>query len=503
MMSVMGLESELNLAVAGPSRQAKKPLITALLDQVKQVVPAVVNVEGSPPLPGFMTGNGSRIYVDLGNLIEIATPEVVTPMEAVISLHANERMLLQLLPDVARNLHVNPANVILNRCATSYDGHYRGMHVNVSTRHFEAGALVEHLVPFLVTRFYACAGGIGPQGFVMSHKAVAIRTIVSADARVNRGIIHLKDEPLSGSGTYRLHIAHGDATMATLSTYLSLGCTALVIRMLDDGVCVGPMCKLADPIAALRVLDTDYTWSAPLLLASGCEGSALDIQEHYLRAAERYASRKGVAWMRDVTGRWRTAVDTLRAQGPPGLARDCDAYAKRKLYVAYLNRLGTTLAEFSCWCGPVAAARPYLSLGPCTTPRQRLQERMPAVRFTFLEERMRRHRLAWSELPRAAALYERMVALDLLYHDVSELGLFGRLCSAGAIRSLFGKAEVLAAMRQPPRGTRAEARARAITEVANDASARGNWLEIRTTSRRAEFKDPMCTTFTWAAQKAK
>lgn len=502
-MFVMGLESELNLALSDPRPDVKKHLITTLMGQVAKVVPTVLCAERTARAPGVMTGNGSRIYVDLGDLIEIATPEVATPLDAVISLHANEMILLEALPGLARAVRVNPASVKLIRCATSYDGHYRGMHVNVATRRFAAGALVEHLVPFLTTRFYSRSGGFGPQGFVMSHKHAAVKMIASVDARQKRGIINLKDETLSGPGTHRHHITHGDVTMAMLSTYLSLGCTALVIGMLDDGVCVGPAFKLADPIDALRRLDTDYSWTAPLPLASGLEASALDIQEHYLKAAERYANRTRVAWMQDVTRRWRAAIDTLCAKGPLGLSRDLDAYAKLKLYAAYLERQGTTLDEFSRWCSAVAAARPYLPFAARNGVRQHLRERMPAIKFAFLEEQMRRDGLAWPDLPRVSVLYDRMIALDLSYHDVSEQGLFAKLCRAGVIRSLAAEAEMRAAMRRPPRGTRAEARARAIVEVAGDSSARGNWREVRTSSRRAVFTDSSRTSFEWIAHKKK
>lgn len=501
-VAVMGLECELNLAAPGLHAPARKQMSVALVGRVKELVPAVPNVEGLA-LPGVMTGNGSRIYLDAGDLIEIATPEVVTPLEAVIYLRANELILLELLPKVSQAFEAGHTRVKLIRCATSYDGHYRGMHVNVSTSNGDVVSLVEHLVPFLVTRFYACAGGIGPSGFTVSQKHAAVKTIVSPDARQKRGIIHVKNEPLSGSRNRRIHITHGDITMTTMSTYLTLGCTALVIRMLDDGVCVGPAFKLLDPIAALRSIDVDYSWNSPLPLATGLQATPLEIQEHYLRAAERYTARAGSPWMRNVAQHWRMAVDVLRAEGPRGLARDLDACVKMTLYDTFLRHRGITLRRFSQLCGPAAAARPYLRDAPERGMREYLRDRLPAVRFAFLEERMERSDLDWADLPRAISLYEKMIALDLLYHDISESGLFAKLCRSGVIDTLVEPNEVRAAMRQPPCDTRAKARGQAIAETASESGVNANWLQVQTASRRAAFPDPTSTVLTWAEQKKK
>ena len=499
-MAVMGLEVELNIAAPGLQSPVRKHMARALVGRVKEVVPAIPNAE-APPVLGFMTGNGSRIYLDVGDLIEIATPEVATPLEAVVYLRANELILLEELRFVARQSKMDPANVRLVRCATSYDGHFRGMHVNIGTASGNVIPLVEHLVPFLVTRFYACAGGIGPHGFTMSQKHRSVKSVVSKDARNGRGIVHVKNEPLSEARDRRLHVTHGDVTMAHLSTYLSLGCTALVVRMLDEGACVGPAFKLLDPIMALRQLDLDHGWNTALPLASGLQATPLDIQEHYLQAAEHYATRAGVPWMRNVAQHWRMTLDTLRANGPRALSRDLDVCAKMVLYDTFLRRQGTTLADFSRWCGPVVEVRPFLRDAREHGVHEYVRDRLPAVKYAFLKERMERSDLDWVHLPRALSLYEQMIALDLRFHDISENGLFESLCRAGVIDTLIGSQEVRAAIQQPPCDTRAVARAQAICEVLSESGAVGNWLEVQTTSRRASFPDASATHLNWTEKK--
>lgn len=500
-MTVMGLESELHVCTpAMQTREMRDRFMAMFLARIAETVPSVPNREANHIVPGVMTVNGSRIYQDGSMLIEIATPEVRDPLEAVTSLRANELILLEAAAQ-AISLGEFRAPVRLVRCATSYDGNYRGVHLNVSTRHITMSDIVEHLIPFLVTRFYACAGGLGSRGFVMTHKRAAIKKIVTGDARNDRGIIHITGESLSCSGHQRLHVTYGDQTMSTVATYLALGCTALVIMMLDEGASVGPAFKLLDPLAAIHQLDTDYAWSQPLDLASGGHASALDIQEHYLMAGETYARRAGDPWMKTVTAQWRKCVDALRADGPVGLSQDIDAFVKMRLYGAYLRRRGITLSEFSSWCGPLELTRPHLVSAPARGIQAYLRERMPAMQFDQLIERMERASLAWAALHDAASLYNAMRSIDLLYHDIAENALFERLRRAGAVHSVIQPEATRRAMRNPPLGTRAQARARAIFEAGDDSQTTATWMEVRTSSRIASFPDPLRTTLTWKERK--
>ncbi len=510
MMSICGIENELALGTSGQhASAAKKNLVLGTLMGVKSIATAVPSCDpGSPPgsPAGFMLGtNGGRIYMD-GEYIECATPEVRTPLEAVTYQRAMELVVLESLSRTLRPLKLDPGTVKFIRSSIDYaepETHFRGMHVNVLTRMHNTSALVEHLVPFLVTRFYSCAGSLSSSGFVMSQKNRAIKTVASVDTRGNRGIVDLRNESLAGSGYKRVHITMGDATMAELSTYLSVGCTVLVVEMLEDGVCVGPAYALLDPVAVLQRLDTDLSWSGPLALASGLEASALDIQEHYLKAAEIYTKRRGEQWMLDVVDRWRKSVDAIRAGGPGALSKMLDPYIKLKLYSEHLKRKGLTIEEFSHWCYAVDVTKAYLNDGAGIDIHGFLRERMPRIRFHFLEDRMKRFELDWGQLPKAAELYNEMIAMDIVYHDIGENGLYHRLAKAQAVNSrMTTEEEILDARCQPPKGTRAEARAKAICEIASDSGAVANWWEAKSSRRRTRFMDPFQTEYSWEPQQA-
>lgn len=501
---VIGLENELSAGVSSSHTQAeKKQLVSGIVNGVKEIITAVPCQEAGVPLPGFMLSNGSRIYQDVGDYLESATPEVRTPIEAVVYQRANELLLLKAVSTAAPRLHINPAHVKLVRAVTDHAGHYRGMHINVSARNYDAAALVEHLTPFLITRFYACAGSFGSSGFVMSQKNSAIKTVASKDTRENRGILNLKNEPLATSNYKRIHLTFGDATMSELSTFLSVGCTALAVKMLDDGVCVGPSYTLLDPVGALKQLDVDFNWTTVLRLASGLTASPIQIQEHYLKAAEVYSEHNSELWIKEVVKRWRWAINTLCAQGPKGLSRTLDPYIKLKLYSKYLEQDSMTLKEFSQWCASVAMVKHYFNGRPKRDIRNYLKERMPAVSFYFLEDNISRNKLNWANLPRAIALYNKMIALDIMFHDInSEHGIYFRLRDTGMVDSqLVDSFRLHEAMCQPPRDTRAYARGNAIREAASERGTVANWTEVKNANRRANLFDPLVATHTWQELK--
>ncbi len=496
---VFGAEYELTLVThTERARAVRKGFITRLVQCVPQVTPGVPNLEGLPGPLGFMLLNGSRIYRDVGDFVEICSPEVRDPSQVVQWQRANEQILLAALPQAARACGLDPAEAGLMRASTDYAGHFCGMHASFETRDNPVAGLVEYLVPFLVSRFYACAGGLGPSGLTMTHKNRAVRCVASADTRNQRGIVCLRNESLSGNGGHRVHLTHADLCMTDLSAYLTIGCTALVIMMLEAGAGLGPCFKLLDPVEAIRQLDEDFTWSRPLDLACGSTASALDIQEHYLEAAEAFGKRAGVPWASEVTRQWRWALDRLRHQGPRGLSRSLDAYIKLALYEAVLKRNSLTLQDFSRWCAVLELTQHYLDPPLSKDLRGYLRDAMPAVMFGLVEGQMNHAKLAWTDLPRIADLHRRIIALDLAFHDVGPAGLYHKLRDRKLVDpSLVTHELVQRAMRTAPQDTRATARSAAIQTATLEKNASGNWQEVRTPTKRALLPDPSATTLAW------
>ena len=96
--------------------------------------------------------------------------------------------------------------------------------------------IVEHLIPFFVTRqVFTGAGKVGsenrahPCDFQLSQRSDFFETEVALDTMVKRPIINTRDEPHADREKYRrLHVIVGDSNMSEYSIYLRNGVTALV-----------------------------------------------------------------------------------------------------------------------------------------------------------------------------------------------------------------------------------------------------------------------------------
>ena len=80
----------------------------------------------------------------------------------------------------------------------------------------------------------------------------------------------------------------GDSNMSEYATFLKVGATAILLRMLEDPSVVIRDLTLEDPIRAIREISHDITCRREVRLANGRELSALDIQREYLDRALRY-----------------------------------------------------------------------------------------------------------------------------------------------------------------------------------------------------------------------
>jgi hypothetical protein len=273
--------------------------------------------------------------------------------------------------------------------------------------------------------------------------------------------------------------------------------------MWDDGVCVGPAFALEDPLRALRQLDGDPTWARPLLrLKCGHECCGLDIQEHFCTAAERYTRRDGgEPWMQDVVKRWRGSLDALR-KGPEHLTTSLDPFIKSAMYARILAKQGLSLGEFGLWCATLALMeKDFEGVDlPRRGLREHLRGRLPMVSFMLIEDRMAKYRMQWDRLPEMRSLLQTMKTLDLQYHDISADGLYYRGRAQGIWDSKISTEEAIAqAMNTPPKGTRAQARGKAICEVWRDPSARANWMGVTSARGVMQLNDPFVCEGHWTA----
>jgi proteasome accessory factor A len=243
--------------------------------------------------------------------------------------------------------------------------------------------------------------------FCISQRAEHIWEGVSSATTRSRPIINTRDEPHADAEKYRrLHVIVGDSNMSEYSTFLKVGTTSILLRMLEDPSTVLRDMTLENPIRAIREISHDLTCTRRVRLANGREASALEIQSEYLSRALRYADSRGLSPLEQkALDMWEHCL-TMLEKDPFQLDREVDWVIKHKLVEGYREKHDL----------------------PLTHPKVAL--------------------------------------LDLQYHDVNrERGLFYRMQKRNMVERTTTDSEINTAVEQPPQTTRARLRGEFIKKA--------------------------------------
>jgi proteasome accessory factor A len=352
--------------------------------------------------------NGARLYLDVGSHPEYATPECDSILDLVTHDKAGERILEQLLVAAEQRLREEGIRGIIYLFKNNTDsaGNSYGCHENyLTSRRDDFSHYAEVLIPFFVSRqIYAGAGKVLQTArgamFCIAQRAEHIWEGVSSATTRSRPIINTRDEPHADAERYRrLHVIVGDSNMSEYSTFLKVGATSILLRMLEDPSFVLRDMTLENPIRAIREISHDLTGKRTVRLANGREASALDIQREYLSRAQRYADTKGLTELETkALGMWEHCLEGLE-NDPYSLDRECDWVIKHKLIESYCAKHDLPLSH------------PRVSL------------------------------------------------IDLQYHDVNrERGLFYKLQDRGLVERVTTDEAIDEAVEVPPQTTRARLR---------------------------------------------
>jgi proteasome accessory factor A len=298
--------------------------------------------------------NGARLYLDVGSHPEYATPECDSILDLVTHDKAGERILEQLLVAASQQLRDEGirGSVYLFKNNTDSAGNSYGCHENyLTSRRDDFGHYAEVLIPFFVSRqIYAGAGKVLQTArgaiFSIAQRAEHIWEGVSSATTRSRPIINTRDEPLSDAERYRrLHVIVGDSNMSEYTTFLKVGATSILLRMLEDPAFVVRDMSLENPIRAIREISHDPTMKRLVRLANGRNVSALDIQSEYLGTAQRYARTHDLSPLElQALGMWEHCLTRL-ADDPLSLDREVDWVIKHKLIEAYCARHELPLSD--------------------------------------------------------------------------------------------------------------------------------------------------------------
>src|SRR3989454_4198017 len=245
--------------------------------------------------------NGARLYLDVGSHPEYATPECASIHDLVVHDKAGERILEGLVQSAEQRLREEGirGEVFLFKNNTDSAGNSYGCHENyLVEREGDFTKFTDVLIPFLVSRqVFAGAGKVLQTArgamYCIAQRAEHIWEGVSSATTRSRPIINTRDEPHADAERFRrLHVIVGDSNMSEYATFLKVGATSILLRMLEDPSVVLRDMTLENPIRAIREISHDTTCKRRVRLQNGRGGSALRIPGEGLNPGQRYHQQR-------------------------------------------------------------------------------------------------------------------------------------------------------------------------------------------------------------------
>jgi proteasome accessory factor A len=356
--------------------------------------------------------NGARLYLDVGSHPEYATPECDSIYDCTVHDKAGERKLEELLIGAEQRLKEEGirGTIYLFKNNTDFAGNSYGCHENYLTRrNAEPDKYQQHLIPFLVSRqIFTGSGQVlqtarGPI-FSITQRAEHIWESMSSATTRSRPIINTRDEPHADAEIYRrLHVIVGDSNMSEYTTFLKLGSTACMLRMIESKAVTLRDLTLENPMRAIRDFSHDITCRKKVRLESGRELSALDIQREYLNCALKFADTHGFTEQEmKALEMWEHCIATIE-NDPLKLGTEIDWVIKHNLIEAFRSKHGLALDD------------------------------------------------------------ARVQTLDLQYHDIrQDRGVFYRMQARSLVERICKEEDIVAAMDTAPQTTRARLRSEFI-----------------------------------------
>ncbi len=406
---IYGLENEYGIICTSDRRGGKALSIqNAVMYLFREIISGRM-------YPDVFLENGARFYQDIGCHPEYATPECDNVSDLVSHDKAGERIIERLSIAAERKMQADGffGRISVFKNNTDTPGNTYGCHENyLMDRRVSFRQLASQLIPFFVTRqVFAGAGKVKSTnrgGYAISQRAQHIREEISIATTTARGIINTRDEPHADREKYRrLHVIVGDSNMSEFATYLKIGTTAIVLRMIEDNF-IKQRLALRDSVRAIQQISEDITCTRKIELENGKRLSGVEMQWEYLECAKQYFEQVESDPITDqIMARWEYVLTCLETD-PMQLDRELDWVIKKKLIEIYV------------------ASR----------------------------------QLKWNSA--------KVMMLDLQYHNIRpELGLYYKLEKEGRVERIVSDNEVEHAMHHPPETTRAKFRGRFV-KLANE-----------------------------------
>jgi proteasome accessory factor A len=324
---ITGTEMEWGLVLSERGNIYNNPALR-YLDILDDHLPPELAKVKSGPGNGYYTANGSRIYVDVGDHIEYATPEDTSFWGTVANEIASETILTTMLDGYTASSKSQPDSYELHKrvAGDDKDGNAEtwGYHENYFMPDAEdlpdPSKLALVGIHLATRQVFTGAGMCSQDGtFFISQKMPAITQGYNrGTTNNNKPLVNLRNEAHRGEQKIgmRLHVTSGDPNMSPYITFLKLGTTSIVTRLVEHNADTRyPLSGNTAVEAAVRFAG-DTALTKVVTLDDGSRIRALDAQEYLIELA-----RKNFDGRRDVVlppeeqvalAWWQNIIDDLR-----------------------------------------------------------------------------------------------------------------------------------------------------------------------------------------------
>lgn len=358
----MGIENEYSIYINGKTGVGNE----SIDKEIGEMISYARNKFGLSNKFQFLH-NGARIYNDIG-APEFSTPECSSPKTLVAHDKAGELIIQEAAQYFAQT---TGARIAIHKKNSDGFGHTYGCHENYSVSPELFDVLVDHpdnlkrriWGTFLAVRqLITGAGKVGseysrlPCSFQISQRADFMEIYSSHDTTSNRPIIQMRDEPHANPNfAKRLHVIVGDANMCEGATYLKVGLSALMLRIMEDDFFTNfdlPVFHSNLPLLfKLISRDTEFknTYEATTSrMSKQIQTTALDALELFLFMIKSYQSKLSKLEQKtfaEVTEGAEYALTQLRTGSVDKLFGFLDWPTKKVLAEKYLNKMSKNWEE--------------------------------------------------------------------------------------------------------------------------------------------------------------
>ncbi len=319
--------------------------------------------------PNGMLSNGGRYYEDIGLHPEYATPEDTSFMGTVASEFAGE--------DIVYDSFVNAQNhntfhdFILNKRVVDDELHTWGYHMSFSADAEKIPVTSVSLAPLgkhlSTMNIFTGAGAVIPTRngaiYTTAQKVLNLNTDFSHSShQTDQPLINLRNEALSDDEIYsRVHVTCLDANMSPWATWMKLGTTSIVLRMMEKGYLKNNYFKNEMHRVAIHVAH-DTSLERTVTLSDGSTIRPLDIQGELVLLAEKLAKNEGISTEEyEILSEWKRVLVDL-ASDPEKTSDRVEWVARRKIIKDYMGRHAVSLSDPSVF----RLDRSWSHIGPDT-----------------------------------------------------------------------------------------------------------------------------------------